>query len=113
MGRAERVGAGRGSKGEFAVPGKIEGKVVAITDSGALVTDISAQDLRAAPTDESVLVSCDEHETCGIYQADHNQPEATFLAYIGVRGVLELDIVGVGAGPMLGIRVGHPVVVKW
>lgn len=93
--------------------GKIEGKIVAITESGGLVTDISAEQLRSAPRDESVLVSCDEHETCGIYPAEHGQPEATFLAYINSNGVLELDIVGVGAAPMLGIRVGQAVVVKW
>jgi hypothetical protein len=107
------VGRGRPSQGDFVVPGKIQGKVVAITESGALVTDISAAALREAPTDESVLVSCDEHETCGIYPAEHGQPDSTFLAYIGPRDCLELDIVGVGAGPMLGIRVGQSVTVKW
>ena len=95
------------------MPGKIQGKVVAITAAGGLVTDISAEQLRGAPTDESVLVSCDEHETCGIFPTDHGQPEATFLAYLGPSGALELDIVGVGAAPMLGVRVGEKVVVKW
>lgn len=95
------------------MPGKIQGKVVAITPAGALVTDITAEQLKAAPTDESVLVACDEHETCGIFPTDHGQPEATFLAYLGPGGCLELDIVGVGAGPMLGVRVGETVVVKW
>lgn len=95
------------------MPGKIQGKVVAITAAGALVTDITAEQLRVAPTDQSVMVSCDEHETCGIYPADHGQPEATFLAFVGITGVLQLDIVGVGAGPMLGIRVGEKVTVTW
>lgn len=95
------------------MPGEIQGKVVEITPSGGLVTDIAADQLREAPTDESVIVSCDEHETSGIFSADHKQPEATFLAFLGPRGVLELDIVGIGAGPLLGIRVGEKVVVKW
>ena len=95
------------------MPGKIQGKVVAITEAGALVTDITADQLKETPTDESVLVACDEHETCGIYPANHGQPKATFLAFLGPTGFLQLDIVGVGAGPMLGIRVGEKVVVKW
>ena len=64
--------------------GKIEGKVVEITPSGSLVTDISAAQLQETPRDESVIVACDEHETSGIFPAEHGQPEATFRVIDGL-----------------------------
>ena len=93
--------------------GRIEGTVVSITDAGSLVTDISADQLKDAPTDESVAIVCDGHETNGIFSADHDHPEATFLALIGASGKLELEIVGLSASAMLGVRGGEQVVVTW
>jgi S-adenosylmethionine hydrolase len=95
------------------VPGKIEGTVISISETGNLVTDITADHLRDAPRDETVAIRCDEHETQGIFTPDHQEPEATFLAVLGPDGRLELEIVGVSASMMLGIRVGEKVVVKW
>lgn len=95
------------------MPGRIEGTVTSISDTGNLVTDITADRLRDAPRDESVSVRCDEHETQGIFTPDHQQPESTFLAMLGANGHLELEIVGVDASIMLGIRVGEKVLVKW
>jgi S-adenosylmethionine hydrolase len=95
------------------VSGRIEGKIVAISDEGNLVTDIPSDQLRHAPTNESVRIRCDEHETVGIFPADHGQPEATFLAVLGQGGMLELRIVGMSARDMLGVRVGEAVVVEW
>ncbi len=95
------------------MPGKIEGTVISISESGNLVTDITAEQLRDAPRDESVTIRCDEHETQGIFTPDHQEPESTFLALLGPEGRLELEIVGVSASIMLGIRVGEKVVVKW
>ena len=93
--------------------GRIEGTVVSITDAGSLVTDIKADQLKGVPTDDSVAIVCDGHETNGIFSADHDQPEATFLALIGASGKLELEIVGLSASAMLGIRGGERVVVTW
>ena len=93
--------------------GKIEGTVVSVSQSGNLVTDIAAERLQDAPRDESVTVRCDEHETNGIYDADHSQPESTLIALIGPSGCLELEIVGDSAKIMLGVRVGEKVVVSW
>ena len=56
---------------------------------------------------------CDEHETHGIFAADHSQPEFTLLAMIGDSGCLELCIVGDSAKIMLGVAVGEKVTVKW
>ncbi|MBW3599351.1 MAG: adenosylmethionine-8-amino-7-oxononanoate aminotransferase [Planctomycetes bacterium] len=95
--------------------GKIEGVVASVSSAGNLVTDITAEQLQSknAPTDQSVTVVCDEHETLGIFPADHNQPPMTYIALIGESGNLELAIVGDSARIMLGVTEGTPVVVKW
>ncbi len=95
------------------MPGKIEGSVVAVSEDGNLITDITSDRLADTPKDESVAVQCDGHETNGIFSADHNEPDATFLAMIGTSNALELTIVGVSASTMLGIKPGEAVVVKW
>lgn len=95
------------------MPGKIEGAVASISESGNLVTDITAAQLRDVPRNESVSVRCDDHETIGIYALDHKEPPMTLLALVGQSGNLELEIVGDSAKIMLGIRVGEKVVVKW
>lgn len=95
------------------MPGKIEGSVVSITDSGSIVTDLTADRLRTVPNDEHTVVRCEEHETMGIYPAEHGQPAATFVAYVGESGRLQLEVVGEDTSMMLGIRVGNKVVVQW
>ncbi len=95
------------------MPGKIEGAVASISDSGNLVTDITAAQLRDVPRNDSVSVRCDEHETVGIFALDHKEPAMTLLALVGQSGNLELEIVGDSAKIMLGVRVGEQVVVKW
>ena len=93
--------------------GKIEGAVVSISESGNLVTNITAAQLRDVPRGDTVTVACDEHETLGIYGLDHAQPPMTLLALVGGSGNLELEIVGDSAKIMLGVRVGEKVSVKW
>ena len=92
---------------------KIEGTVVAVSPSGDLITDIGVDQLNDVPRDESVQVQCDGHETAGIYDADHQQPEATLIALIGDSGNLEISIVGESLSAMLGIGVGAKVNVVW
>lgn len=94
--------------------GKIDGAVVSISETGNLVTDITAAALRDVPRQsESVTVTCDGHETLGIYGLDHKDPPMTLLALVGQSGHLELEIVGDSAKIMLGVRVGEKVTVKW
>ena len=93
--------------------GKIEGKVVAYGESGNLVTDIAVDALRAAPRDQTVTITCDEHETVGIYAADHPEEPCTLMAILGSDGFLEITIVGDSAKVMLGVALGEKVVVKW
>ncbi len=93
--------------------GTVEGKIVAITDQGNLVSDIAASQLEQAPRGEELTVLCDEHETRGLFAANHDQPESTFIAVLGENGCLELEIVGLSAAIMLGIQVGESVSVCW
>ena len=95
------------------MPGKIEGKVVAYSEAGNLVTDIPADRLRTAPRDPSVTVTCDEHQTVGLFGSDHKEPEMTLLALLADSGFLELVIVGDSAKIMLGVKIGQPVTVQW
>ena len=95
------------------MPGKIAGQVVAVTESGNLVTDIQLDRLADVPRDDSVTIRCDEHETCGIFPADHGQPAFTLLAIEGDSGALELAIVEESARMMLGVAEGTPVEVRW
>lgn len=93
--------------------GKIEGKIVAYGESGNLVTDIANDRLQGAPHDQTVAISCDEHETVGIFAADHPEEPCTLMAILGPSGCLELTIVGDSAKIMLGVALGEKVVVKW
>jgi S-adenosylmethionine hydrolase len=98
---------------EPAMPGKIEGTVVAYSESGNLVTDIPNDRLRDVPRSDSVTVTCDEHQTVGIYAADHSEEPFTLMAILGPGGALEITIVGESAKGMLGVKLGEKVVVKW
>ena len=95
------------------MPGTYEGKVIAVSDDGSLITDIQVKELGDVPCDDRITICCDEHETCGIYPLDHDQPPFTFLAVQRSDGALELVIVDDSAKIMLGISVGASVEVKW
>ena len=95
------------------MPGKIEGTVVAYGPTGNLVTDIASDRLRGVPTGGSVKIICDEHETVGIYPADHEEQACTLMAIVGSGGFLELTIIGDSAQAMLGVPLRQKVVVKW
>ena len=95
------------------MPGQVVGKIVAFSQQGNLVSDISADQLHQAPRDESVVIRCDEHETNGLFDGVHNQPEATLIARIGPSGKLELEIVGDSAKIMLGVPLGETITVQW
>lgn len=92
---------------------RIEGTVVSVTESGNLVTDIAEDQLRNAPRGDGVSVRCDEHETLGIFNREHNQPPFTLIAVIGSSGCLELEIVDDSARIMLGVATGQKVEVCW
>jgi S-adenosylmethionine hydrolase len=95
------------------VAAKVEGKVVAYSDVGNLVSDIPIDRFKELPASNSVTVTCDEHQTIGIYPADHPEEPFTLMAILGQSGFLELTIVGESAKAMLGVQLGEKVVVKW
>ncbi len=92
---------------------RIEGKVVAVDSFGNLITDITRDMLADVPTDESVTVRCDEHETQCIFKTYADQPPMTLVALIGSNDQLEIAIVDDSAKIMLGVGVGAPVEVCW
>jgi S-adenosylmethionine hydrolase len=95
------------------MPGRLEGKILSATESGNLVTDLTAERLRDVPRGEQTVIRCDEHETRGIFDAQHTEPNFTFLALVNAAGQLELTIVGDSARDMLGLRPGMPVQIEW
>jgi S-adenosylmethionine hydrolase len=92
---------------------RIDGQVTAVDSFGNLITNITREMLAGVPTDESVTVACDEHETQGIFTAYADQPPMTLIALIGSSDMLELAIVEDSAKIMLGAAVGAPVQVRW
>jgi hypothetical protein len=95
------------------VPNRIEGVVVEVDSFGNLITNITREMLHGVPTNEVVVVKCEEHETHGIYSTYSDQPSMTFMAHVGSTGRLELAIVDENASAMLGVKVGAPVCVTW
>lgn len=99
--------------GAVKVANRIEGQVVAVDSFGNLVTNITREMLDGVPTDETVAVRCDEHETRSIFNTYADQPAMTLIALVGSTGQLELAIVDDSAANMLGVGVGAPVEVCW
>jgi S-adenosylmethionine hydrolase len=95
------------------VANRIEGEVVEIDSFGNLITNITRAMLDGVPIDETVVISCEDHETQGIYSTYSDQPTMTFMAHVGSTGRLELAVVDENASAMLGVRVGAPVRLSW
>ena len=92
---------------------RIQGQVVTVDSFGNLITNITRDMLAGVPTDESVTVRCDEHETQGIFSTYAEQPPMTLVALIGSNDSLEIAIVDDSAKIMLGVGVGTLVEVSW
>jgi S-adenosylmethionine hydrolase len=92
---------------------RIEGEVVAVDSFGNLITNITRQMLASVPTDQSVTIRCDEHETVGIFNTYAEQPPMTLIALVGSNDQLELAVVDDSARTMLGVAEGAKVVVLW
>lgn len=91
----------------------IEGSVAEIGDRGQLVCDITADQLTDVPRDENTTIKFGDHVTQGLFAAEHGQPDATMVAFIGSSGCLEIEIVGISLSEMLGIKVGEKISVNW
>lgn len=95
------------------MPNRIEGTVSSISHNGALITDISIESLENVPTGETTQIKFGDFETFGLFPNEHQQPDATMVAFLGDTGFLEIEIVGISLADMLGVRQGESVVVKW
>lgn len=92
---------------------KIEGTVQSVNESGDLITDISVEQIKDAPNDDSVTIKFGPHQTIGIHNIDHGEPDSTLLALRGESGFLELTIVGISLSEMLAIGPGESVEITW
>lgn len=92
---------------------RIDGKIARIGDNGTLISDIPVDQLKGVPTGETTSIRFGDHETVGLFPANHGQPDATMVASLGSSGFLEIEIVGIPLAEMLGIRAGEKVTVKW
>lgn len=95
------------------VSNRIDGEVIEVDSFGNLITNITKSMLDGLPNRDGVLITCEEHETQGIFTTFSDQPPMTFMAHVGSTGRLELAIVDENASAMLGVRVGAPVRVTW
>jgi S-adenosylmethionine hydrolase len=95
------------------VPNRIEGEVIEVDSFGNLITNITRAMLDGVPSGDSVIITCEDHETQGIFATFSDQPPMTLMAHVGSTGRLELAIVDENASAMLGVRVGAPVCVTW
>jgi S-adenosylmethionine hydrolase len=95
------------------VPNRIEGEVIEVDSFGNLITNITRAMLDGLPSRDCVVVSCEDHETQGIFSTFSDQPPMTFMAHVGSTGRLELAVVDENASAMLGVKVGAPVRVTW
>ena len=92
---------------------RIDGKVSRISENGSLITDITSEQLKDAPTDENTSIKFGDYETFGLFPAEHGQPDATMVASTGSNGFLVIEIVGIPLAEMLGVGVGEKVRIKW
>jgi hypothetical protein len=95
------------------VANHIDGEVIEVDSFGNLITNITRDMLQGVPTDESVTITCDEHQTHGIFATYSDQPPMTLVALIGSGDRLELAIVDENASIMLGVKTGAAVQVTW
>ena len=95
------------------VPNRIEGEVIEVDSFGNLITNITRAMLEGVPSHDGVLITCEEHETQGIFATFSDQPPMTLMAHVGSTGRLELAIVDENASAMLGVELGAQVRVTW
>jgi S-adenosylmethionine hydrolase len=95
------------------VANHIDGEVIEVDSFGNLITNITREMLAGVPTDDTVSITCDEHQTQGIFATYSDQPAMTLVALVGSGDKLELAIVEENASIMLGVKKGAAVRVSW
>lgn len=99
--------------GGQALPHCVEGQVSAIGQNGSLVTNIREEQLSGAPRDDRISVQFAGHQTFGLFDLSHDQPESTMVAKLGDTGTVEIEIVGLSLSELLGIKMGESVKIRW
>lgn len=105
--------AKRNTNESTALSNCIDGKVASCGPAGNLITDIANDLVAGLVGDETVSVKFGAHETLGIFQSDHSEPDSTLVANLGKSGFVEVEIVGISLSEMLGIREGVDVKISW
>lgn len=92
----------------------LRGVVIAIDESGDLITDIQQDQWSPLPAGVTTRVVIDgEHETFGIHPPDSSLEPMT-LAAVGEPGKpLRICLLGDSAAGMLGVRRGAPITIHW
>lgn len=100
--------------GAAQVSRRIQGKVVEVSSTGDLITDIAPTAWNDVPrsTETRILVD-QEHETVGLFGDDHQQPAMTLIAIADGDAPLKLHLVEDSAAIMLGVRPGASVEIRW
>ena len=92
---------------------EILGQVAKIGEAGNLITDIPIEKVKDIPHGESLSIRFGDHETLGLYPAEHGLPDTNMVASLGKSGFVEIEIVGINLAEMLGIKVNEPVTLRW
>ncbi|MGI9518134.1 MAG: SAM hydroxide adenosyltransferase [Pirellulaceae bacterium] len=90
----------------------IEGRVASLSEKGDLITDIQVEQFADAGQLAELRVRVGPHETLGLHPPDHGEPESTMIAVLGSGGFVEIGIVGMNMGDMLGIAAGDKVTIE-
>lgn len=84
-----------------------------VSGDGKLITDINFAQVSAAVGNKETRIGFGGHETVGLFEESHGQPEGTMVASVGASGCVEIEIVGMDLAGMLGITVGTQVKIQW
>jgi hypothetical protein len=91
---------------------RIEGMVVSFDAFGNLITDITAEMLRAAGG-RRITARCGNYETRGLVRTYAERPPQTLIALIGSSRMLELAVVNGSAAKKISAVPGDKVIVTW
>lgn len=94
-------------------PGRIEGEVLDVDSFGNVITNVTANELAAVPSDVEVHVTCAGQSVEGIAAAYGDHTAWQLVALVGSSAHLELAVVGSSAARLLDVAAGAAVTVTW
>ena len=93
-------------------PRRIEGSIVLIDSFGNLITDISADHLRAS-AGKQLLITCGGTQVHGLSVCYQDHSAGTLIALVGSSGHIEIAIVNGNAAKRTGLSEREAVVLTW